>query len=131
MNIPSDLKFTKTDEWVRVAGSQATLGISDYAQSQLSDIVYVEITAAKGTALKAGEAVASVESVKAASEVFLPVAGTISAVNEGLSAKPDTLNSDPYGEGWMVKFTLANAKDLDALMDAKAYEAYCNERQNH
>ena len=131
MNIPSDLKFTKTDEWVRVAGSEATLGISDYAQSQLSDIVYVEITAAKGSALKAGEAVASVESVKAASEVFLPVAGTISAANEGLSAKPDTLNSDPYGEGWMVKFTLASVKDLSALMDAKAYEAYCNERQNH
>ncbi len=131
MNIPSELKFTKTDEWVRVAGSEATLGISDYAQSQLSDIVYVEITAAKGASLAAGEAVASVESVKAASEVFLPVAGTVSAVNEGLAGKPETLNSDSYGEGWMVKFTPANAKDLAGLMDAKAYEAYCNERQNH
>jgi len=131
MNIPSDLKFTKTDEWLRVSGSEATLGISDYAQSQLSDIVYVEIIAAKGAALKPGEAVASVESVKAASEVFLPVAGTISALNEALPAKPETLNSDPYGQGWMVKFTLANPKDVDSLMDAKAYEAYCGERENH
>ncbi len=131
MNIPSDLKFTKSDEWVRLAGGEATMGISDYAQSQLSDIVYVEITAAKGSALKAGEAVASVESVKAASEVFLPVAGTISAANEALAAKPDTLNSDPYGEGWMVKFTPANVKDLEALMDAEAYAAYCSERESH
>ncbi len=131
MNIPSDLKFTKSDEWVRPAGGEATMGISDYAQSQLSDIVYVEITAAKGSALKAGEAVASVESVKAASEVFLPVAGTISAANEALAAKPDTLNSDPYGEGWMVKFTPANVKDLEALMDAEAYAAYCSERESH
>ncbi len=131
MNIPSDLKFTKSDEWVRLAGGEATMGISDYAQSQLSDIVYVEITAAKGAALKTGEAVASVESVKAASEVFLPVAGTISAANEALPAKPDTLNSDPYGEGWMVKFTPANVKDLETLMDAKVYEAYCAERESH
>ncbi len=131
MNIPSDLKFTKSDEWVRLAGGEATMGISDYAQSQLSDIVYVEITAAKGAALKTGEAVASVESVKAASEVFLPVAGTISAANEALAAKPDTLNSDPYGEGWMVKFTPANVKDLETLMDAKVYEAYCAERESH
>jgi glycine cleavage system H protein len=131
MNIPSDLKFTKSDEWVRLAGGEATMGISDYAQSQLSDIVYVEITAAKGAVLKTGEAVASVESVKAASEVFLPVAGTISAANEALAAKPDTLNSDPYGEGWMVKFTPANVKELETLMDAKAYAAYCSERESH
>ncbi len=131
MNIPTDLKFTKSDEWVRLAAGEATMGISDYAQSQLSDIVYVEITAAVGAALKAGEAVASVESVKAASEVFLPVGGTIRATNEALAAKPDTLNSDPYGEGWMVKFTPASVKDVEGLMDAKAYEAYCSERASH
>jgi glycine cleavage system H protein len=129
MNIPSDLKYTKGDEWVRVEGDTATTGISDYAQNALSDIVYVEFPAI-GDSFKQGESYGSVESVKAASDVYLPVGGSITAVNEALSTTPEVVNSDPYGAGWMVKFTLANPAELDALMDAAAYQKYCDERKS-
>jgi glycine cleavage system H protein len=130
MNIPKDLRYTKSDEWIRVAGGEATMGISDYAQSQLSDIVYVEVLAKIGDALAKGKPVASVESVKAASEVYLPAGGTVTTVNPALSATPELVNKDPYGEGWMVKFTLADPAELGSLMDPKAYEAYCAGRQH-
>jgi glycine cleavage system H protein len=129
MNIPKDLKYAKSDEWIRVEGNQATVGITDYAQSQLSDIVYVEVLAKKGDALAQGKPIASVESVKAASEAYLPAGGTVTEINAGLSAAPESLNKDPYGEGWMVKLTLANPAELDALMDSTNYEAYCAGRK--
>jgi glycine cleavage system H protein len=129
MNIPKDLKYAKSDEWIRVDGSQATVGISDYAQGQLSDIVYVEVLAKIGDALAQGKPIASVESVKAASEAYLPAGGTVTEINAALAAAPESLNKDPYGEGWMVKITLANPAELDALMDSKTYEAYCAGRQ--
>lgn len=127
MNIPSDLKYTKSDEWVRVEGGTATAGLTDYAQSQLSDIVFVELPSV-GTTLKQGESFASVESVKAASDVYLPIGGEITAVNETLSDSPELVNQDPYGKAWMVKFKVADPGELGGLMDAAAYEKYCEER---
>ena len=127
MNFPNDLKYTKSDEWIRVKGSEAEAGLTDYAQSHLSDIVYVELPEV-GAEYKAGSAFGSIESVKAASDMNIPASGKITTVNEGLSDTPEVVNSDPYGKGWIIKFTLSDPKELEALMDAKAYEAYCNER---
>ncbi len=128
MNIPSDLKYTKNDEWVRVEGDTATTGVSDYAQNALSDIVYVELPAV-GNSFKQGESYGSVESVKAASDVYLPVGGTITAINDALASTPEVVNGDPYVAGWMVKFTLSDPAELNALMDAAAYAKYCEERK--
>jgi glycine cleavage system H protein len=128
MNVPSDLKYTKNDEWVRAAGSTGTAGITDYAQEALSDIVFVELPAV-GDSLKQGEVLASVESVKAAAEVYLPASGTITEANKALAAAPETLNSDPYGAGWIAKLTLSDPAELDGLMDAAAYEKYCEDRK--
>ena len=116
MNIPRDLRYTKTDEWIRVEGGQATMGISDYAQSQLSDIVYVEVLPKAGDVLVKGKPVASVESVKAASEVYLPAGGSVIKVNAALSATPELVNKDPYGEGWMVKITLADPAEIERVL---------------
>ena len=127
MNFPTDLKYTKSDEWIRAAGSEAESGISDYAQSHLSDIVYVELPEV-GAEFKQGMPYGSIESVKAASDMNLPASGTITAVNEALSDAPEVVNSDPYGKGWIVRFTLSDPAELGSLMDAAAYEAYCNER---
>jgi glycine cleavage system H protein len=127
MNFPSDLKYTKSDEWIRVTGSEAEAGITDYAQSHLSDIVYVELPEV-GAEFKQGTPFGSIESVKAASDINLPVSGTITAVNDSLSDTPEVVNSEPYGKGWIVKFTLHDAGELAGLLDAAAYEAYCNER---
>ena len=128
MNFPADLRYTKTDEWVRLVGKQATIGISDFAQQQLSDIVFVEVTSASGDKVEAGKAFASVESVKAASEVYMPAAGKIVAVNEELPSAPELINSDPYGKAWMVRVDLADPASLGGLMDAQAYQKYCEER---
>ncbi|MGH2626013.1 MAG: glycine cleavage system protein GcvH [Anaerolineales bacterium] len=130
MNTPQDLRYTKNDEWVRVEGDSGTSGITDYAQSQLSDIVFLEITAAVGAALKQGEAYAAVESVKAASDVYMPVAGTVTATNEALSKSPELINKDSYGQAWMIRFRLSDPAQLDGLMDAAAYQAYCQERSH-
>lgn len=127
MNFPNDLRYTQNDEWVRLAGNTATAGITDYAQEQLSDIVYVELPAV-GKALKQGEAFASVESVKAAAEVYMPIGGTVTAVNEDLSGTPEVVNQDPFGKAWMIKFTPSDPAEANGLMDAAAYEAYCHER---
>ena len=129
MNIPADLKYAKSDEWVRVDANAdtATAGISDYAQTQLSDIVFVELPNV-GTSLKQGESFGSVESVKAASDVYIPIRGEITEVNEALADSPELVNQDPYGKAWMVKFKAADMAELGGLMDAAAYEKYCEER---
>jgi glycine cleavage system H protein len=123
MNIPSNLKYTKSDEWFD-PGTGA-MGLSDYAQSQLSDIVFLEILVDAGDTVEAGTAIASVESVKASAEIYASAAGKVTEVNKALSDKPETLNSDPYGQGWMVKVENGAAGDV---MDAAAYEKYCTER---
>ncbi|MGC1378068.1 MAG: glycine cleavage system H protein [Anaerolineales bacterium] len=123
MNIPVQLKYTKSDEWFDPASGKA--GITDYAQNQLSDIVFLEIIAIVGETLEAAKPVASVESVKAAGDVYLPVAGKIAGVNDELVQKPETLNSDPYGAGWIVQL---EGGDASGLMDAAAYKEYCASR---
>jgi glycine cleavage system H protein len=126
MNTPENLKYTKTDEWFDPTSGK--VGITDYAQSQLSDIVFLEILAIVGESLSTGTAVASVESVKAAGEVYLPVAGKVTTINGDLIQKPETLNTDPYTEGWMLQ---VEASDVPAdLMDAAAYIAYCASREH-
>jgi glycine cleavage system H protein len=121
----SDLKFTKEHEWIRVDGDVGTVGISDYAQGQLGDVVYVELPAVGKKVTKGGEA-AVVESVKAASEVYAPLTGEIVAVNEQLSANPALVNSSPTGDGWFFKLRIANKGELDGLMDEAAYKQFCD-----
>ena len=123
MKVPSSLKYTKSDEWFDP--SNGAIGITDYAQNQLSDIVFVELLVDEGEEVKAGKAIASVESVKASAEIYAPSAGKVSAVNKGLSDKPETLNSDPFGEGWMIKIEGGSAGEV---MDAVEYEKYCEGR---
>lgn len=125
MNAPANLKYTKSDEWFNP--ETGAMGISDYAQSQLSDIVFVEILVDEGDTLEAGKPIASVESVKASAEIYASAGGKVVAVNKELSDKPETLNSDPYGEAWMVKVEGGAAGDV---MDAAAYEKYCEERSH-
>ena len=128
MNIPAELKYTKADEWVKVEGNVATIGITDYAQDHLSDVVYVEIGVAVDDETTANEECATLESVKAAAEVNAPVSGKVVEVNEDLADTPETVNNDPYGAAWMVKVEMSDPSELDALMDAAAYEKYCEER---
>ena len=123
MNTPSNLKYTKSDEWFDPASG--AMGITDYAQSQLSDIVFVEILVDAGDTVEVGKAIASVESVKASAEIYAAAAGKVTAVNKGLSEKPEILNSDPYGAAWMIKVEGGKTGDV---MDAAAYEKYCAER---
>ena len=123
MNTPANLKYTKSDEWFDP--STGKMGLTDYAQNQLSDIVFVELLVEAGDTLEVGKAIASVESVKASAEIFAPASGKVAEVNKGLSDKPETLNSDPYGEGWMVK---VESGDFADAMDAAAYVAYCESR---
>jgi len=127
MNTPQDLHYAKSDEWVRIDGDVATIGISDYAQDALNDIVYVELPSV-GDAFKKGDSFGSVESVKAASDVYLPVGGTVTEVNSELEDSPELINSDPYGKGWLVKVKLSGTADLSDLMDASAYIEYCDNR---
>jgi glycine cleavage system H protein len=125
MNIPTNLKYSKTDEWFDPASG--AMGLTDYAQEQLSDIVFVEILLSVGEAVTAGQAAASVESVKAAAESYTPISGKVSEINESLADSPEVLNSDPYGAGWMVKI---DGDDTSGLMDAAGYEKYCSERSH-
>jgi glycine cleavage system H protein len=129
MNIPANLKYTSNDEWIRVDGNIGTVGISDHAQEQLSDIVYVEIVVAAGDEVKRGDTCASLESVKAAADVYLPVSGKIIEVNEALPDTPEKVNSDPYGEAWMVKIELTDPGELGELMDAAGYESQANKEE--
>ncbi len=130
MNIPTELKYTENDEWIRVEGSLGTVGITDYAQDQLSDVVYVEVTASVGDKLAKGEAFGTVESVKAAADVYMPVGGTIQEINESLSDAPELVNSDPYGQAWMIKIEIEDPSELEGLMDAEAYQRYLEEREH-
>jgi len=125
MNTPSELKYTKSDEWFDPASG--AMGLTDYAQSQLSDIVFVEILVDEGDTIEAGKPIASVESVKASAEIYASAAGTVTAVNKGLADKPETLNSDAFGEGWMIKVEGGTPGDV---MDSAAYEKYCEERSH-
>ena len=130
MNIPTDLKYTENDEWVRVEGSTGTIGITDYAQDQLSDVVFVEIILELDDSPSSGEACATVESVKAAADVYLPVGGTVIGVNEDLLDTPELVNTDPYGEAWMIKVELSDPSQLDGLLDADAYQKHCDARDS-
>lgn len=130
MNIPTGLKYTTSDEWVKIEGNIATIGITDYAQNQLSDIVFVEITLSKGDQVKKNSAAATLESVKAAADVNSPLSGKVLEVNEKLSQSPELVNSDPFGEAWMVQVQFDSPAELSTLMDAGAYEKYCTERSH-
>lgn len=122
MNFPENLRYTKDHEWVSIEGNIATVGITDFAQGELGDIVYVDI-AALGKPLAAEEVFGTVEAVKTVSDLFLPLAGTVSAVNPALDTQPELVNTDPYGDGWMIKMTVDNVADMDHLMTAEAYAA--------
>ncbi|WP_118950928.1 glycine cleavage system protein GcvH [Taibaiella helva] len=122
MNFPENLKYTKEHEWVLLEGDTATVGITEFAQRELGDIVYVEIETV-GQALNAGDVFGSVEAVKTVSDLYLPVGGKITEVNSGLSGAPESVNQDPYGSGWMIKMQVSNPADVETLLDAKAYEA--------
>ncbi len=128
MNVPANLKYAKSDEWVRVEGNIAVIGVSDYAQSQLSDIVYFEFKVDVGDTVTKDQSVATLESVKAAADVNAPVSGKIVELNQSLTDQFEVINSDPYGAAWMMKIEMADPSELDALLDAAAYEAYCQER---
>jgi len=127
MNIPGDLKYTRDDEWIRATGGEGEIGITDYAQDHLSDIVYVELPEV-GKVVNSHDSIGTIESVKAAADIYSPVSGTITAVNESLPDSPELVNQDPYGRAWMVRIELSNPSELDALMDAAAYQKYCEER---
>lgn len=121
MNIPSELKYTSDHEWIKVDGDVATIGITDFAQGELGDIVYVEIET-EGESLDKGEVFGTVEAVKTVSDLFMPVSGEVIEVNEGIESEPESVNADPYGNGWMVKVKISDASDLDALLSAEDYE---------
>lgn len=120
MNFPENLRYTKDHEWIRLEGNIATIGITDFAQSELGDIVYIEIETI-GKSLPAEAVFGTVEAVKTVSDLFLPIAATIDELNPILANSPELVNTDPYGEGWMVKVTVNDPADVDALMDAAAY----------
>jgi glycine cleavage system H protein len=122
MSIPKELKYTKDHEWIKVEGNVATVGITDFAQGELGDIVYVEIET-EGEEIQKGEIFGTVEAVKTVSDLFMPVSGTVTEVNPDLEGEPELINSDPYGKGWMIKISISDESELgDALLDAEAYE---------
>jgi glycine cleavage system H protein len=129
MNIPGNLKYTDSNEWLNLEGNNGTLGISDYAQDQLSDIVFAEIIVNEGDSVKKGDIIATVESVKAAADVYTPVTGKVISTNEALAGAPEVINSDPYGAAWIVKIELSNSSEADSLMDASAYEQFTQKQQ--
>ena len=127
LKTPDNLKYSKTDEWVRVEGDTATVGLTDYAQDALNDIVYVELPSV-GDSFSKDDSFGTVESVKAASDLHLPVGGSVTEINNALEDEPELMNSDPYGAGWIVKIKLSSVSELDSLMGAKAYAEYCEGR---
>ena len=126
MNFPQNLKYTNEHEWIRVEGDMAYVGITDYAQEQLGDIVFVDIPTV-GESLEANETFGTLEVVKTISDLFLPVAGEVVEQNESLEENPELVNKDPYGEGWLIKMNPANLKDIEDLLDAEAYKAVIND----
>lgn len=128
MSYPTQFRYTKDHEWIDAKGDVATIGVTDYAQHELGDVVFVELPAA-GATLTTGKTFSSVESVKAVSEIYAPANGQVIEVNATLQNKPESINTDPHGAGWLVKIRLANPAELSSLMDAKAYEAYIEEKK--
>ncbi len=128
MKAPTELKYSKNDEWIRVEDEVATVGITDYAQDQLSDVVFVEIVVFEGDTPGKGETCAVVESVKAAADIYMPLGGEIMAINEALVDSPELINEDPFGEAWLIKVKISDPGELDSLMDA---EAYINLERDH
>ncbi len=124
-----DRRYAETDEWIMLMGDSATVGITDYAQDQLSDIVYVELPAA-GESFEQGDIVATVESVKAAADVHMPVSGAVTETNSAIEDEPEKVNADPYGEAWFIKLTPADPAEIDSLMDADAYARHCAARDD-
>ena len=122
MNFPETLRYTKEHEWIRIEGNEAIVGITEFAQHELGDIVYVEIETL-GQQLKNGDVFGTVEAVKTVSDLYLPVSGTITEINPKLNASPELVNNDPYGEGWMIRMKLDQPGEADSLMDAKAYQS--------
>lgn len=127
MNIPDDLKYTITHEWVRAEDAAATVGLTDFAQQELGDIVFVELPAA-GAAVSVGKPLGSIESVKAVSDIYAPVSGSVEDANADLADHPELVNHEPYGKGWLVKIALSNPMEIESLMDAAAYSKYIAEK---
>lgn len=121
MNFPAELKYTKDHEWIRVEGSDAYIGITEFAQRELGDIVYVDISS-KGKEVTKEEVFGTVEAVKTVSDLFMPLTGTVNETNPALDNQPELVNTDPYGQGWMVKISIKNASEIDALLSAEAYQ---------
>jgi glycine cleavage system H protein len=130
MSNPKEMKFAKSDEWVKVEGQIATIGVSEFAQSQLSDIVYLEFLVDIDDEVSKGDSLATLESVKAAADVSSPISGKVVALNELLLDEFETINSDPFGKAWMVKIELKDLSELDELMNADQYTKYCEEREH-
>jgi len=128
MLIPDELKYQKTDEWVKIADGVATVGITDYAQDSLSDVVFIEFDVDVDDEVSAGGSMATIESVKAAAEVVFPVSGKVIEINQALIDTPELLNESPYEKGWLVKIQASDESELDNLMDAASYEVYCQDR---
>jgi glycine cleavage system H protein len=128
MNIPNQLKYTSNDEWIKIDGKIGTIGITDYAQEQLSDIVFVEVVVSVDDEVSKGDSCATVESVKAAADVYMPVSGKVIAVNEDLPATPELINSDAYGAAWMVKIEISDPSELSGLLDAVGYQKHTEEK---
>ena len=128
MKTPEELKYTENDEWIKVKGEIGTIGITDFAQDQLSDIVFVEFLVDQDESVDQGDTIATVESVKAAADIYAPVSGTIKALNEDLADSPELINADPYGEAWLIQLTLADPLELEDLMDA---DTYANLERDH
>ncbi len=123
-NTPADLRYTSTDEWVQIDNGEALVGVSDYAQHALSDVVYVQLPGV-GDTFKAGDTFGNVESVKAASEMHIPIGGTVIAVNSDVEGTPELINGEPYGKGWLIRIKPTDTAELDKLMSAEAYDTYC------
>jgi glycine cleavage system H protein len=126
MNFPENLKYTREHEWIRVEGNEGIIGITGFAQKELGDIVFIDIYT-EGETLTAGEKFGAVEAVKTVSDLFMPVGGTVLSINAGLEIAPETVNKDPYGDGWMIRIQPTSLADLDGLMSAAEYEAFTNE----
>ena len=127
MNIPGNLKYSESNEWINLQGNIGTIGISDYAQDQLSDIVFAEVIVNEGDQIKKGDSIATVESVKAAADVYTPISGKVINVNDALGGSPEVINTDPYGMAWIIKIEPNNLAEVSDLMDAQAYEKLIQE----
>ena len=129
MNVPTNLKYTESNEWINVEGKSCTIGISDYAQDQLSDIVFAEVIVNEGDVVKKGDTIATIESVKAAADVYTPISGKVVSINEQLGGSPEVINSDPYGAAWIIKLELSDPGEASGLMDSTSYEKFIQEHQ--